>query len=431
MIGEALALTRLLSNRRLSPADLRELQERKLRALVQHASEYVPYYRSLFDSVGLSPEDIRHLEDLKLIPVTTKDDLRAAGIERTISKETDLQACTLRRSSGTTGKPFEVCYGDREMRDRRLIAFRGLLSMGFSPRDRLCLFGVPKPYRRRIHHRLGLYRTDSVSVLLPLDEQIARLERMQPSYLSFWPTPMRTVLHHLGGHLSRIVRPKAMIASAEVLPDSLRNELHADLSPELFISYYACECGEIATECRAHEGLHVNADQLILECVQEDDRPAAPGDVGAVVITSLYQHAMPLIRYRLGDLASVARKACSCGSPFPLMSPPQGRNEEVIRLPSGSILSMIRIGYALVAFDEIDQYRLIQESIDRLTLLLVMRAGSGSGLIPQVRAKVLERLGEAIHLDIQLVDSIPEERRKFRRFISKLADSGIQISAHT
>ncbi|HKZ39794.1 MAG TPA: hypothetical protein VJ044_02465, partial [Candidatus Hodarchaeales archaeon] len=130
MIGEVLELRRLIKNRRLSSDALQELQNRKLRTVIRHAYENVPYYRSLFSSVGLTPDDITTVENLKYIPITTKDDLRAEGVERIVSKGVKLSSCITEDTSGSTGKPFTIYFARDEDKIRRLIHFRALLSMG-------------------------------------------------------------------------------------------------------------------------------------------------------------------------------------------------------------------------------------------------------------------------------------------------------------
>jgi phenylacetate-CoA ligase len=210
MIGTALELRRLLRNRYLSPPKLRALQESKLCALIRHSYDNVPYYRSLFRSAGLSPEDVQTIEDLEHVPVTTKDDLRAAGVERTVAKGIDPASCRTSRSSGTSGKVITVYYDGREARTRNLVGFRGLLAAGIRPRDRLCNLrpGFHPPW---LLGRLGLYRRELISYYLPLEEQIRHLQRMQPTMLTAQPIQLRAFLHHVDYRLSEVVQPRALI----------------------------------------------------------------------------------------------------------------------------------------------------------------------------------------------------------------------------
>ena len=338
MIGEILELRKLLHNRKLSPAELRALQERKLRAVVRYAYEQVPYYHSLFRSAGLAPEDIQTVEDLQHVPITTKEQLRAAGAEDITAQGVDCSSCLTLQTSGSTGKSFTICLTRGEARTRHLLEFRALLSMGLRPQDRLVVLGPERARPVRPHHRLGLYRTEVVSSLLTVDEQMQRLHRAQPTVLWGYPTVLRALLHRVDYRLSTLARPRALITSAEVFDEVMRDRLRVDLDMEMFNFYGAREVGRIAAECPAHEGLHVNADHVLLEGL-EGDRPVGWGKSGGVVLTSLNAFAMPFIRYRLEDIGMLLKENCSCGSSFPLIAPPLGRDWDMIRLPSGKLLS--------------------------------------------------------------------------------------------
>jgi phenylacetate-CoA ligase len=396
------------------------LQERKLRAVLTHAYENVAYYRSLFRSAGISPDDIQSIEDLKHVPITTKDDLRAAGQNHLIARGIDLSSCHVTRTSGTTGKPFMLYHTPSESLVRHLLGFRAHLAIGLRWRDRLCVLGDDAPHPTPLHHRLGVYRVDYVPVRLPLEEQIRQLRRARPTILRAWPNRLRSVLHQLDGRLSEVIWPRMLITSAEVCDEPLRKKVQADLGVEMFNFYSASESGLMASECTTHEGLHLHADHCILECLQEDGRPADPDTPGVAVLTSLHGFTMPFIRYRLGDICTRISKPCSCGSAFPLIGPPLGRQEDLVRLKSGRLLSAMGLGLIIQEFDGIDHYRFIQEGLDHLVLQLVFPKAPGEELLSELQTRILAYLREPVKLEIQLVDFIPEERRKFRKFISKL-----------
>ena len=194
----------------------------------------------------------------------------------------------------------------------------------------------------------------------------------------------------------------------------------ADLDVEFFNFYVSTEFGEVASECGAHEGLHVHADQLIIECQDDNGQTREAGQPGAVIVTSLYSFVMPFIRYRLGDICTFIERQCSCGSTFPLISAPLGRQDDVLRLPSGKILSTIGLGVIMADVDGVDQYRFIQERLDHLVLKLVLWKHPGQETLDHVRMQVLDFLGEAVSLDLQIVDRLPEEKAKFRKFVSRV-----------
>jgi len=421
MALKILELYRLLGNRYLSPEELRGLQESRLRAVIEHAYENVPYYRTLFQSAGLAPQDVRTLEDLQRVPVTSKEALRAAGVERALTRGVDPASCEVSLTGGNTGKPFAAYHDAREAQMRTLVGFRALHTAGVRPWDRLA--GLrPRSRPPSLMNRLGLYRRHSIVHFLPVEEQIRQLKRIQPTVLRIAPSKLRAILHLVDYRLSEIVRPRILITSSEVLDHGLKERVLSDLDVEFF-NFYACtEFAELASDCRAHEGLHVNADQFILECLDDDDQPVEPGQPGAVVVTSLYGYAMPFIRHRLGDICTPIGDRCSCGSSFPLISAPLGRQDDVVRLPSGNILSAFGLTMAAMATDGVDQFRFIQESLDHIVLQLVLWKHPGEGVLAQVRREILEYLGEPVSLDVEIVPRLSEDKVKFRRFISKIPE---------
>jgi phenylacetate-CoA ligase len=420
MTGGLLELMKVFRTRRLPPEELETLRDQKLRAVVRHAYESVPYYRSLFDSAGLSPGDIRGVEDLKYIPVTTKEDLRSAGLGNIMAGGVNPAACITIPTSGTTGKPFVVYLTRRDLRARRQVEFRTLVSAGFRPKGRLAVLGPPRPHRTTLSQRLGFYRSVNISPLLPPERQIKLLKGMRPTFLWASPTDLRVLMKRLDYRLRDIVRPRVLITSAEVFDEITRERVRADLNPEMFNFYGSYEVGRIAAECPAHEGLHVNADHVVLECL-DGERSAGPGRAGTTVITTLNVLAMPFIRYRMGDICTFLEKACSCGCAFPLIGPPKGREEELLSLPSGKLLSVGGLEFVLRDFFEIiDQFRFIQESRDHLLLQLVLRVKEDKQTLEKMRRALVRYLGEPVRMDIRIVNHIKEEKKKFRTFISKL-----------
>jgi phenylacetate-CoA ligase len=419
MIGEILELRTLLRAPQLSGSELECVRERKLRAVICHAYDNVPYYRSLFQSAGLTPADIRTAEDLRHIPLTTKEDLRQAGYRQTTASTIDVRSCLAVHTSGTTGKPLVVYLSPQELRTRRLIDFRALLSVGFRPRDVLAILGPERARPMRLHERVGLFRTEVVPGFLSVDEQVKRIRQIQPTVLWAYPSVLRTVLQRVHYRLEDLCVPRMLITSAERLDHVMSARLGTGAITERFNFYGANEVGRIAFECPAYEGLHVNADHVILECL-ENGQAIDGRATGRVVLTTLNVFTMPFIRYQLEDISAPVRHRCSCGSSFPLIAPPNGRESDVIRLPSGALLSPWALEFVLRSLEGIDQFRVIQESSDHLVVQLVSSNGFSASALAELQSRLLNRVGEPVKLDINLVGAIRNDALKFKSFISKL-----------
>lgn len=421
MIGEPLKLWRLMNNRKLSSSALTELQNRKLRAVIRYAYEKVPYYTKLFQSAGLSPDDIQTIEDLHCLPITTKDDLRTAGVGQIIARGVDPASCYVVHTSGTTGKPFKVYLSRSDLKTRKLIEFRTLLSIGFRPNDRMTVLGPEYLHTVRFHERLGFYRSMNISSTLPLEDQIKMLKRSRPTILWAYPAVLKAVLHSVNYRLDTLAHPRVLITSSGIRDEFLMARIKDTLEMEVFDFYGANEVGRIAWECPAHEGLHLNGDHLVFECLNSN-QPAEAGIPGEVIVTSLNVWAQPFIRYRLGDNCVFKGRPCSCGSAYPLISALLGRSNDLIRLPSGKILSVDPLEFILRKVDSIEQFRIVQESIGHLVLQLVFRKAPDHDLIPSIQSRVLESLAEPVRVDIQCVDFVHDANSKFRSFVSKLPD---------
>ncbi|MEJ2719147.1 MAG: hypothetical protein P8182_18775, partial [Deltaproteobacteria bacterium] len=216
MIREVWKLRTILKNKKMSASELEELREKKLRALIRNAYDHVPYYRSLFRSAGLSPDDIRSVADLTKVPVTTKDDLRAAGADKIVADWADVSSLRVGHTSGATGKPFTVYRTASERRTLLMINMAAIMSMGCRPSDRVVSMGRPGLEPRRLHHLLGLYRKAVIPSSDPIVKQIRILKEFQPTVVHAVPSVLRALMGHLDGPLRDLIDPRIVVTGGEV-----------------------------------------------------------------------------------------------------------------------------------------------------------------------------------------------------------------------
>jgi phenylacetate-CoA ligase len=411
-------LRKLRRNLELPAGELRTLQESKLRLLVEHAYRKVPYYRSLFDDAGLSPADIRSLDDLPRIPVSTREALQSEEVGRRADQTLDFAQCREMKTSGSSGKPLTVIVTPGEARTRRMVQFRTLLAVGLRWHDRLVQLGFPVIRRAGLHERLGFFRTERIHRTIPPGKQYQRIREVNPSVLWAYPSTLHAVCNHAGRPMNEWMQPRVVITSAEMLPLGLAQRIDNELGTERFNFYGCIEVGRIAYECSAHQGLHVNADQVILECVC-DGQPVPPGKPGSVVVTALNAFGSPLIRYELGDIGRLLAEPCSCGSPFPLMGPPEGRTYELLVMPSGRTFTPFVVNYWVSEASPGSHFRIIQHRPDHLEVLFVNKEEDGNSVSARLREKFERELKEPVQVDIRQVDSIPNYGLKFRAFVRK------------
>jgi phenylacetate-CoA ligase len=179
------------------------------------------------------------------------------------------------------------------------------------------------------------------------------------------------------------------------------------------------ETGRIAAECPAHEGLHLNADHVLFEIVS-GSQPAPPGETGVAVITTLNQHGMPLIRYRLGDLCVWRGRPCSCGCTLPLIAPPEGRCVDVFRFAGGVVLSSLRFSSVLRGWQGIERYQVIQETAQWVRVLVVPSEAWSESRRSSLEAALAAPLPPGIRHTVELVAHLVDTGPKFKEFVSRV-----------
>jgi phenylacetate-CoA ligase len=182
VIGELIALRAALRAPYRSRDEVVARRDARLRALVRHAWERVPYYRALLDAAGVRPADVRSAADLVHVPISTKEDFRT-GLAR-LAQGVDAGRCRSLTTSGSTGEPLTTILSSDDVRARDVVRFRTLLGLGFRPRDHMAIVGPIEPRRARAHERLGLFRGQVVPLSLPLAEQVRLLRALDPTVLT-------------------------------------------------------------------------------------------------------------------------------------------------------------------------------------------------------------------------------------------------------
>jgi phenylacetate-CoA ligase len=417
MSRQFVELLRQRADLRLDPAGLQRLTDARVAAVVGHAYERVPYYRKLMDAAGVDPASIRSVDDLARIPISTKSDLREAGTANIVSRDVDLASCEVVYTSGSTGEPFGSMFLPEEVRMRRAAQLRTLLSVGLKPLDRLAVLGPVRWYAPGPVQRLGMFRRTNISQMTSFEEQVARLRDFRPTILWAYPGALHALLDHIDFDLDAVCRPRMLITSAENT-DRLFAAAGNRLPSERVNLYGCIEVGRIAWECDRHAGLHINADQVWLEVVPSLDSPES--GTGEVVVTSLMNRTMPLIRYRLRDVASRLDRLCACGSPLPLMSAPRGRLYEPLRLPSGATRSTLGFMFLLRVLPWVIRFRVVQKALDRVEVQLVTRDEIAEAEAEILKRKISAYLGESVRVEIRRVAALEDDPLKSEFFVSEL-----------
>ncbi len=397
-------------------------QNNHLRSLITHAYNNVPYYRRLFDRSGIKADDIRSLEELSAIPMTSKRDLQVHSPKEFMSQGVSTEHLIVRQTTGSTGEPFSIRR--TRLEESLLIAFlkRALGYYGLKIKDKhadieeIQLKNIYySKLLQRMFNALGMYRQLKVHALLTFDEILDALCKFRPAVITGYAGVLARVAEVISHDDRRIIQPKFIATHSEVLTPLMRKQITEAFGSRVFNIYDSNEFNLIAWECKETGELHSCDDSLILE-VLHDSRPAAPGERGEVVCTSLHSFAMPLIRYRLGDIVTKGSETCRCGQPFSTIRSVQGRMFDYFLLPGGRMIHPYEI-LALLGDKGswIRQYQLIQEREDKVVLRVVPSSLPSKNQLEIVQEDVAKLLGRGVNFHVILVDEIPfEPSAKFR-----------------
>jgi phenylacetate-CoA ligase len=414
----------------LKPAEVRELQELRLRRLITHAYRHVPYYRDLFDRLGLRPEDIRSLDDLQKLPVLSKEDLRRNLHFDLLSEQRDTWRMLPITTSGSTGEPL-VLYADKTQLEMRwATTLRNLEWTGYRFGDRQVRLwhqtigmGAIQVVKERLDawlSRRTFFPTFEMNEA-SIDRYIDFLRQTRPALIDGYAEAFHLIGNYLRAHPVDGIRPKGIVSSAQTLSGESRAVIESAFQSRVFDKYGAREFSGIAFECDAHRGHHVNAESYIVEIVR-DGRPAQPGETGEVLVTDLTNLCVPLIRYALGDIATATDPVCTCGRGLPLIGEIQGRTQSIIIGTNGCFLPGTYFAHFLKDYGHIvKQFQVVQERLGAIEFKVVRGPRFSEASLQPILERFRHHLGADMGINVEYVDHIALVRTgKHRASVSKL-----------
>ncbi len=413
-----------------TPEQIRALQEQRLRELIRTVHRHVPYYRELFDRLGIEPDSIQTLEDLQCIPPLTKDDIRHNLHFDLMSDRHDKRQMLPITTSGSTGEPLTLYADKTQLEMRWATTVRNIEWSGYRFGDRQV---------RLWHSTLGMSgiqafkeRFDAVLMrrkffpAFEMNEQtigkyVEFLRQKRPVLIDGYAEAFNLIATYLRDAKIEGIRPKGIISSAQTLSKDSRAVIEQAFGAKVFDKYGSREFSGIAHECEAHSGHHVNAESYIVEIVR-DGRPAAPGETGEVLVTDLTNTAVPLIRYKLGDLATATDAVCPCGRGLPLIGEIQGRAQAIIIGTNGCFLPGTFFAHLLKDYGHIlKQFQVVQEQLGAIDFNIVRGPRFSETELEKILVLFRQHLGAEMEITVHEVESIALVRTgKHRHSVSKL-----------
>lgn len=339
--------------------DMRALQNEKLVRQVRHVWDHVPYYRKKMEAKGVSPEDIKTVDDLPKLPFLSKADLRESYPYGLLGMP--LKDCVrIQSTSGTTGKRVVAFYTQHDIDLWEDCTARAIVAAGGTNED-VCQvsygYGLftGGPGLNGGSHKVGCLTIPASSG--NTDRQIMFIRDLHatilcctPSYAAYLGERMKEM-----GMTPEEIPLKAGIFGAEAWSEEMRQDIQKTMGIKAYDIYGLTELSGpgVSFECSEQTGMHINEDHFYPEIIDPDTGEVLPlGEEGELVFTSLDKEAYPLIRYRTRDICTLTREKCSCGRTLIKMTKPKGRTDDMLIIrgvnvfPSQIETVLINHGYA-------------------------------------------------------------------------------------
>lgn len=360
-----------------SPEKLRELQDERLVKQVKHVWDNVPYYRKKMEEKGVTPDDIKGVDDLHKLPFLSKADLRDAYPYGLLAAP--LKDCVrIQSTSGTTGRRVVAFYTQHDIDLWEDCCARAIVAAGGTNED---VVQVAYGYGlftggAGLHggsHKVG-------SITLPMssgntDRQLQFMTDLQSTILCCTPSYaayLAESIHERG--LRDKIKLKAGIFGAEAWSEKMRQEIQNQLGIKAYDIYGLTEISGpgVAFECSDQTGMHINEDHFIAEIIDPDTGEVLPdGTQGELVFTSITKEAFPLIRYRTRDICVLTREKCSCGRTLVKMCKPMGRSDDMLIVKGVNVFPS-QIETVLIEQGYQANYQIIVDRVNNSDTLEVM-----------------------------------------------------------
>jgi len=421
----------------------------RLQELIAHAYDRVLLYRDKMQGAGIEPTDIRSLDDLRRIPVTTRHELREAFPHRAIARGHEDHSLRYSNTSGTTGRPLMLVQDVEDINHKYAVRLRARAMYGSRLGERT-LRTTPNECQPCLAHgdelrggwlgnlgallaRSGVLAPEHFVVLeqkivKPLfhrrrkldplgpdelgparfEQILAELERYGPALWVTYPLYAYLMARHVRRSGRRVPRVGAIDLSGGVASSVMRETISEVFGAPCYEGYGACELGRYAGECEIRPGLvHVVEDHCVNEVLRPDGEPAAEGELGNHIVTGLTSFAMPIIRLEQGDVVVDHGRGCACGRTTRCIDV-RGRIQTLVRMPGGRVAAEKDLLDALLPAPGVEIFQLLQREEARFELHAVPEPGAAPDardLIKRVRGV----LGADAEVEVRTVDQIAQE----------------------
>ena len=413
---------------------LKNLQEQKLKKLIRHAVNNVPYYAGLFKKEKLSVNDIQTKEDLQKIPILTKAEIRK-NYSKMIATGENLSKLTLVTTGGSTGTPMKF-YMDRHSIAVRFATwarwkkFAGVKAA----KDKFVYMGMvvlpDGDDGSRFYGKFNWYFNQLKLAAFNLSDEVLskyveNIRKFKPVYIQGYASGVYVLARYLKMNSIWDIKVKAVLTSSDTLFDYQRKVIEEVFKCRVFNHYGQNEDIVTGTECDYHEGFHLNMENGITEIVDRGGNQM-DSDVGRIIGTQLENYAMPLIRYDTGDLGRISSEKCKCSRSLILLKEFVGRQDDIIKTPEGRRVGCGGMNQPMkYLFNAVKECQYFQKANDSLIVRVVPTANYTKEDEKIFIESIKKQVGNKMNIQIELVEKIPRTvSGKFKFIVSEVSEKG-------
>jgi phenylacetate-CoA ligase len=416
MLRKLLFLARMRKQEYLSPKKIEQLQLRKLQEIISYAYENVPFYKKKFDHAKVKPEDIKTLKDIKKIPITTKKELQKATVSERFAKGYSEKNTAHYTTGGSTGINLDIYCDYRCEEMRKVSIIRTYLANGWRPNFKIAML-QNEPLEKKSIKTPSIVRKIHIPYQWTLERQTKFLKTIKPDALEGFPNRISLIARQVTKNNTSGINPKYIITNSETTTQIARDNIKKAFKIEASNVYDCWEFGNIAWECKEHQGLHINADLMHVE-ILKNNKDATTGEV---IITEFENKGAPLIRYSLGDIGTATKKRCGCKRTLPMLKEVQGRISDYVIMTDGRKINSTTFQLIIRSHKGMWEHQLIQKRIGELEVNLVVDKNFTTKEAISIKSK-LKAIGLK-KVTINKVKSIPKTAAgKHRSFISQIKE---------
>jgi phenylacetate-CoA ligase len=412
----------------LSAPEVARLQVTRLREFLARVGTHVPYYRELFRDLGFEPSMLASVRDLQRLPLTGKADIRLNTPRLLAENAGKLERFT---TGGSSGEPLIFYRGKERVSHDVAAKWRATRWWHVDIGDpEIVVWGSPIELGSQDRMKLvrdRILRTELLSAFEMSDANLhrflERIRKIRPRMLFGYPSSLALMAGFAQRQGCRVddLGIKVIFVTSESLYGYQRTAIETAFGAPVANGYGGRDAGFIAHEC-PHRAMHITAEDIVVEIVDAQGRVVPAGEKGEIVVTHLCTADFPFIRYKTGDIGALSLESCTCGRGLPVLEKIEGRTTDFVIAADGTVLHGLALIYVLRELPEVEEFKIIQESLSTITVQIVTSCSDTTVLESTISEQFRRRLGDSLIVNYAYPAKIEREASgKYRYVVSKVA----------